>query len=141
MCIGFESLGLGLGNSKQKYLYLPEPHNDFIFAIIAEELGSIVASLIIIGFIIMLYRILKIAREAETLPGSLLAYGTFSLMIAHLLINLLGVLAIIPITGVPLPFLSNGGSFNLNLIVLLFMTERVSIESKNIKLKREIERL
>ena len=133
--------GVGLGNSTQKFLYLPEAYTDFIFPIISEELGSIAASLIIVGFIIMLYRILKIAREAETLTGSLLAYGTYSLIVAHLLINLLGVLAIIPITGVPLPFLSNGGSFALNLIILLFITERVCIESKAVKLKREINNI
>ena len=133
--------GVGLGNSTQKYLYLPEAYTDFIFPIVVEELGSIVSSLIIIGFLIMLYRILKIARESETLTGSLLAYGTFSLIVAHLLINLLGVMAIIPLTGVPLPFLSNGGSFALNLIILLFITERVCIENKNRKLRREIENL
>lgn len=133
--------GAGLGNSKQKYLYLPEAYTDFIFPIIVEELGSIVSSIIIIGFLIMLYRILKIARESETLTGSLLAYGTFSLITAHLLINLLGVMAIIPLTGVPLPFLSSGGSFMLNLIILLFITERVCIESKNKKLQREIDSL
>ena len=134
-------LGAGLGNSKQKYLYLPEAYSDFIFPIVVEELGGIVASLIIVGFVVMLFRILKIAREAETLTGSLLAYGTFSLITAHLLINLLGVLAIIPLTGVPLPFLSSGGSFALNLIILLFITERVCIESKTRKLKREIANL
>jgi len=133
--------GVGLGNSTQKYLYLPEAYTDFIFPIIVEELGAIIASLIIIGFLIMLYRILKIAKTAETLSGSMIAYGTFAFITAHLLINLLGILAIIPLTGVPLPFLSNGGSFNLNLIVLLFMTERVCIESKAIKLKKEIDNL
>ena len=133
--------GVGLGNSTQKYLYLPEAYTDFIFPIIVEELGSIIASIIIIGFLLMLYRILMIARKAETLSGSLIAYGTFAFITSHLLINLLGVLAIIPLTGVPLPFLSHGGSFNLNLIILLFMTERVCIESKRIKLKKEIERL
>ncbi|MBQ3021311.1 MAG: FtsW/RodA/SpoVE family cell cycle protein [Bacilli bacterium] len=134
-------LGSGLGNSTQKFLYLPEAFTDFIFPIIVEELGSIAGAFIIIGFLIMLYRILKIARNAETLTGSLLAFGTFSLIVTHLLINLLGVLAIIPITGVPLPFLSSGGSFLLNIIILLFITERVSIESKNTKLKREIANL
>ncbi len=147
VCNGFIAMnngglfGAGLGNSKQKYLYLPEAYSDFIFPIVVEELGGIVASLIIIGFVVMLFRILKIAREAETLTGSLLAYGTFSLITAHLLINLLGVLAIIPLTGVPLPFLSSGGSFALNLIILLFITERVCIESKSRKLKREIANL
>lgn len=147
VCNGFIAMnngglfGAGLGNSKQKYLYLPESYTDFIFPIVVEELGGIVACLIIIGFVVILYRILKIAREAETLTGSLLAYGTFSLITAHLLINLLGVLAIIPLTGVPLPFLSSGGSFALNLIILLFITERVCIENKTKKLKREIDSL
>lgn len=147
VCNGFIAMnngglfGAGLGNSKQKYLYLPEAYTDFIFPIVVEELGGIVACLIIIGFVVMLYRILKIAREAETLTGSLLAYGSFSLITAHLLINLLGVLAIIPLTGVPLPFLSSGGSFALNLIILLFITERVCIENKTKKLKREIDSL
>lgn len=133
--------GVGLGNSTQKYLYLPEAYTDFIFPIIVEELGSIVGSLVIIGFLIMLYRILRIARTSEELSESMIAYGTFALIIAHLLINLLGVLAIIPLTGVPLPFLSNGGSFIFNVIILLFMTERVCIESKNRKLRREIDSL
>ena len=133
--------GLGLGNSKQKYLYLPEAYTDFIFPIVVEELGSIVASFIIIGYLIMMFRILRIAKSSETLTDSLLAYGTFSLILIHLLINLLGVMAIIPLTGVPLPFLSNGGSFAFNLIILLFITLRVSIENKNLKLKKEISRL
>ena len=133
--------GLGLGNSKQKYLYLPEAYTDFIFPIIVEELGSIASSVIILGFLLMLYRILKIARQAETLSDSLLAYGTGALILSHLLINLLGVTAIIPLTGVPLPFLSNGGSFAFNLIILMFIVLRVSIESKNIKLKKEINRI
>ena len=89
----------------------------------------------------MLFRILKIGKNAETLTGSLIAYGTFALIASHLLINLLGVLAIIPLTGVPLPFLSSGGSFLMNLIILLFITERVCIDSKKRKLKREIESL
>lgn len=147
VCNGFIAInngglfGVGLGNSTQKYLYLPEAYTDFIFPIISEELGSIVASLIIIGFIIILYRILRIARNADTLSGSMIAYGVFGLILAHLLINLLGVLAIIPLTGVPLPFLSNGGSFNFNLIILLFIVERVQIDSNDSKLRRAINNL
>ncbi len=147
VCNGFIAInngglfGVGLGNSKQKYLYLPEAYTDFIFPIVVEELGSVAASIILIGFLIMLYLILKIARNSETLVGSLIAYGTFSLILAHLLVNLLGVLAIIPLTGVPLPFLSSGGSFAFNLIILMFMTLRVSAENKNIKLRNEIRNL
>lgn len=147
VCNGFIAInngglfGVGLGNSKQKYLYLPEAYTDFIFPIVVEELGSVASSIILIGFLIMLYLILKIARNSETLVGSLIAYGTFSLILAHLLVNLLGVLAIIPLTGVPLPFLSSGGSFAFNLIILMFMTLRVSAENKNIKLRDEIRNL
>ena len=133
--------GLGLGNSKQKYMYLPEAYTDFIFPIIVEELGSIGASIIVVGFLIILYRILKISKQTETLSDSLLAFGTFSLILAHLLVNLLGVTAIIPLTGVPLPFLSNGGSFAFNLIILMFIVLRISIDNKNNKLKKEINRL
>ena len=133
--------GLGLGNSKQKYMYLPEAYTDFIFPIVVEELGSVGASIIIIGFLIILYRILKISKQTETLSDSLLAFGTFSLILAHLLVNLLGVTAIIPLTGVPLPFLSNGGSFAFNLIILMFIVLRISIDNKNNKLKKEINRL
>ena len=133
--------GLGLGNSKQKHLYLPEAYTDFIFPIIVEELGSIGGSIIILGFIYMLYRLLKIAKQSTNITNSLLAYGTFSLILTHLLVNLLGVMAIIPLTGVPLPFLSNGGSFAMNIIVLIFIVLRVSIDNKEQLLKKEINRL
>ena len=133
--------GLGLGNSKQKYLYLPEAYTDFIFPIIVEELGSIFGAVIILGFIIMLYRILKIAKQSSNLSNSILAYGTLSLIVTHLLVNLLGVMAIIPLTGVPLPFLSNGGSFAINIIILMFIVLRVSIDNKEENLKNEINRL
>ena len=133
--------GLGLGNSTQKYLYLPEAHTDFIFAIVLEELGAIGGLLVIIGYIIILLRILNIAKHAEFLCGSIIAYGTFSLLILHIFINLMGILGLIPLTGVPLPFLSYGGSFNLVVILLLFLVQRVVIESKNIKRKRELQNM
>ena len=130
--------GTGLGNSTQKYLYLPEAHTDFIFSIIVEELGLVVGIVVILGYMIMLYRILKIAKQSVTLRGAILSYGTFALILLHLLINLLGSLAVIPLTGVPLPLLSYGGSFTINIIILLFMVQRVSIESKIAKEKRDL---
>lgn len=130
--------GVGLGNSSQKYLYLPESHTDFIFPIIVEEWGAIVGVLLIIGYIIMLYRIFKIARQAENLRLSILAYGVFLYLLFHILINLLGILALIPLTGVPLPFLSYGGSFTVNVVLMLFIVQKVNIENKTIKTKREM---
>ena len=122
--------GVGLGKSTQKYLYLPEAHTDFIFAIIIEELGVIIGGIILIVYILILYRILVIARNAVTLRGSILAFGTFAYILIHIVVNLGGLLALIPLTGVPLPFLSYGGSFMLNLIILLALTQRVAIENK-----------
>ena len=147
VCNGFIAInngglfGVGLGNSTQKYLYLPESHTDFIFPIIVEELGLVTGILIILGYVYMLYRILKIAKESENLRCSVIAYGTFWLLTLHILINLLGVLALIPLTGVPLPLLSYGGSFTVNVILMLFLVQRVNIENKINKTKREIKAL
>ena len=144
VCNGFIAIhngglfGVGLGNSSQKYLYLPESHTDFIFPIIVEELGVLVGILLIVGYMIMLWRILKIARQAENLRLSILAYGVFLYLLFHILINLLGILALIPLTGVPLPLLSYGGSFTMNVVIMLFVVQRVNIENKTIKTKREM---
>lgn len=144
VCNGFIAMhngglfGVGLGNSTQKYLYLPEAHTDFIFAIIVEELGLIVGILLIIGYIFMLYRILKIAKNSPTLRGAILAYGTFTLILLHLLINFLGILAVIPLTGVPVPLLSYGGSFTINILIMLFVVQRVAIENNIAKSKQEM---
>ncbi len=133
--------GVGLGNSSQKYLYLPEAHTDFIFPILVEELGLLVGILIIIGYAYILYRILKIAKEADSIRNAIICYGTFIYILLHLLINFMGILALIPLTGVPLPFLSYGGSFNMNVILVLFVVERVAIENKQNAEKREMARL
>lgn len=147
VCNGFIAInngglfGVGLGNSRQKYLYLPESHTDFIFPIIVEELGLATGILIILGYAYILARILKIAKSSENLRCSILAYGTFWYFTLHILVNLLGVLALIPLTGVPLPFLSYGGSFTVNAIIMVFVVERVNIENKINKTKREIKAL
>lgn len=123
-------LGAGLSKSTQKYLYLPEAHTDFIFPIIVEELGLIGGSLILVLQILVLYRILVIAKHAKNLRGSIIAIGTFAYILSHIIVNIGGLLALIPLTGVPLPFMSYGGSFMLNLIILISLTQRVAIESK-----------
>ena len=144
VCNGFIALhngglfGVGLGNSSQKYLYLPEAHTDFIFPILVEELGLLVGALVIIGYVYLLYRILKIAKAADSIRNALICYGTFIYILLHLLINFMGILALIPLTGVPLPFLSYGGSFNMNIILILFVVERISIENKQNAEKREL---
>lgn len=134
-------LGVGLGQSTQKYLYLPESHTDFIFPIICEELGALVGAAIIIGYGLFLYKLFRIAKEADNLRTSILAYGTFWYFACHILINILGVLALIPLTGVPLPFLSYGGSYTMNAIAMIFVVQRVAIENKKNKLSREIAQI
>ncbi|HIR74362.1 TPA: FtsW/RodA/SpoVE family cell cycle protein [Candidatus Ventrenecus avicola] len=130
--------GVGLGNSSQKYLYLPEAHTDFIFPILVEELGLLVGVFVICGYAYMLYRIIKIAKNADCIRNSIICYGTFVYLLLHLLINLMGTLALIPLTGVPLPFLSYGGSFNLNVIAMLFVVQRIAVENKQNAEKRAL---
>ena len=133
--------GVGLGNSTQKYLYLPEAHTDFIFPILVEELGLIVGILIIIGYAYMLYRILKIAKKADSIRNTMICYGTFLYLLMHLIVNLMGSLALIPLTGVPLPFLSYGGSFNMNVIFMIFIVQRVAIENRTNEEKRALSEI
>ena len=132
-------LGVGLGNSSQKYLYLPEAHTDFIFPILVEELGLLVGILVLIGYILILYRILKIAKTCDNTRNFIICYGTFIYILLHLVINLAGSLALIPLTGVPLPFLSYGGSYNMNIILLCFVLQRIAIENKINEEKRQIK--
>ncbi|QAA32032.1 stage V sporulation protein E [Clostridium manihotivorum] len=102
--------GLGIGQSRQKTLYMPEPHNDFIFAIIGEELGLIGCALIIILFIIFVFRGIRIAMGAKDAFGTLLATGITSIVAVQAIINIAVVTGSMPVTGVPLPFISYGGS-------------------------------
>jgi cell division protein FtsW len=102
--------GVGLGNSIQKMAYLPEAHTDFIFSIIAEELGFIGAGLLIVLFAIYVIRGVRIALQAKDLFGMLLGIGIVSLFAIQVIFNLGVATALLPVTGVPLPFISYGGS-------------------------------
>lgn len=137
-------LGVGLGKSTQKFLYLPESHTDFIFAILVEELGLITGLFVLFLYIFLLYRILYIAKGTTNLRNSIIAYGTFWLFAFHIIINLTGMLALLPLTGVPLPLLSYGGSSTLNFVILLFIVERISYENvqdaENSLKKKEIHK-
>jgi cell division protein FtsW len=108
--------GVGLGESKQKYLYIPEPHNDFIFAILAEELGFSGCLLVIALFGIFIWRGIVIAMKAPDVFGSLMAIGITTLVGAQAIINIAVVTASIPTTGMALPFFSYGGTALLILL-------------------------
>ncbi len=98
--------GVGLGDSKQKYLYIPEPHNDFIFSILAEELGFIGCTVVLILFAIFIWRGILIAMKAPDMFGSLLAIGITALVAIQVIINVAVVTSSMPVTGMPLPFFS-----------------------------------
>ena len=121
--------GKGIGESTQKYLYLPESHTDFIFPIIVEEWGVIVGIVILFLYMFMLYRILGIAKKATELGNAIIAYGVFAYLLFHITINLMGVINIGPLTGVPLPFLSYGGSYTITLIFAMGLVQRVHYET------------
>lgn len=102
--------GVGLGRSREKFLYLPEPHTDFIFAILGEELGLIGTVTVIVLFFLFAWRGLKVAIAAPDIFGSILAAGLTSMIIVQALMNIAVVTASMPVTGIPLPFVSFGGS-------------------------------
>jgi cell division protein FtsW len=129
-------LGKGLGNSTQKYLYLPEAYTDFIFAIVMEELGLVVSIIILILYFIVLWRIYLIAKQSCTDQGAITCYGIFLFILFHIIVNLGGLFGLIPLTGVPLPFLSYGGSFTMCLIVALTIVQRINYETKDALLKK-----
>ena len=98
--------GVGLGDSKQKYLYIPEPHNDFIFSILAEELGFVGCAVVLILFAVFIWRGVLIAMKAPDMFGSLIAIGITSLVAIQVIINVAVVTSSMPATGMPLPFFS-----------------------------------
>lgn len=102
--------GLGFGNSIQKYFYLPEPHNDFIFAIIAEELGFIGGVGLLLLFISLMWRGIVIAIHAPDSFSALVATGIVAMLMIQVSINISVVIGLIPVTGITLPFISYGGS-------------------------------
>lgn len=108
--------GLGLGQSRQKFFYLPEPQTDFIFAIVAEELGFIGGSFVLVLFALLFWRGLRIALYAPDLYGTFLATGIISMIAIQVIINIGVVIGLLPVTGITLPFFSYGGS-SLTLIL------------------------
>ena len=120
-------MGVGLGNSLQKYAYLPENATDSIFAIIAEELGFVGAVGIIGVFLLIIFRGFSISKNAKDMFGKLLAAGITTFLAAQVFINLAAQTALLPLTGIPLPFISHGGTaliMNLTSIGILLNIKR-----------------
>lgn len=123
--------GVGLGRSRQKCYYIPEPHTDFIFSIIGEELGLIGCVVIISLFIVLIWRGIVTAMKAKDIYGTILATGITSVIAVQAIINIAVVTGSMPVTGVPLPFISYGGSsllFNMAAVGVLLNISRQSRE-------------
>jgi len=119
-------LGKGLGNSVQKLGFIPESHNDMIFSVICEELGLVGAIAIILLFLMLLWRLFVIAVNAPDLFGSLIAVGVMAHIAVQVIINVAVVTNTIPSTGIPLPFISYGGSSLMALLVEMGIALSVS---------------
>ena len=121
--------GTGIGESVQKYLYLPASHTDFIFPIVVEELGVLAGVVIIICYAALIYFVFEVATNTTNLQNSIICYGIAIYFMLHVFVNLGGVLGVIPLTGVPLPFLSYGGSFCITIICSFAIVQRINIEN------------
>lgn len=121
--------GRGFGASRQKYLILPEAHTDSIFAIIGEEFGFIGASVFVIALAMLVYLLYRVYDTAKDPFGKLLAGGIFVFFALQAIVNLGGMVALMPLTGVPLPFISYGGSHILISFVLIGIAMNVVRQS------------
>lgn len=122
--------GLGLGHSRQKFNYLPEPVGDSIFAVIGEELGMLGAMALIVIFLLLFFRGIKIAKNAPDDFGKLIGIGISSWIILQTFINISAITSLIPLTGVPLPFISYGGTSLVFLLAGMGILLNISKQAK-----------
>lgn len=135
-----EIWGKGLGRGSQSQLnFLPEKHTDFIFAVIAEEMGFIGVLLVLGLFGIIFYRFFYIIKESQDNFGKLLVLGTAFTLMFHIVVNAGMNMGIMPVTGIPLPFVSYGGSSLISMLIMLGLTQSVYIKGKIYKFKKEEE--
>jgi cell division protein FtsW len=128
--------GLGLGESKQKYLYLPAPSTDFIFAIIGEEWGLVGTLVVVSLFVVVAYQGYRIAITAPDTFSGLLACGITTWLVVQALVNMMVVTALLPVTGIPLPFISAGGSaltINLAAVGILLSISRETSQTGSLR--------
>ena len=118
--------GLGYNNSMQKHFFLPEPQNDFIFAIVCEEFGLIGGGLLIVGFFFLIIKILKIAISVDDNYLKLLAMGISISLFVQVFINIGVVIGLLPVTGITLPIISYGGSSLVLTLMFLGLALNIS---------------
>ena len=122
--------GRGIGQSRQKFMYLPEVWGDSIFPIIAEEVGFVFSSLLVLLYLFIFYHGLLIARAAPDLYGSSLAVGIVAWLSVQTFLNIGGMINLIPMTGVPLPFISAGGSAILSNLIAMGILVNISKQTR-----------
>ncbi|MFL2485595.1 MAG: FtsW/RodA/SpoVE family cell cycle protein [Candidatus Neomarinimicrobiota bacterium] len=128
--------GMGIGESIQKHSYLPETHTDFIFAVIGEELGFIITSIFMLAYIIIWLRAIQISKKSNDIFGIILSVG-FGLSITfYALINIGVAINILPVTGVPLPFVSYGGSSLIINLLMVGILLNISKAQRKFKVKK-----
>lgn len=125
--------GVGLGNSRQKYLYVPEPQNDFIFSIVCEELGFVGAVIVVLLFVLLLVRGLAIALRAPDKFGALLTVGFVVQVVLQAALNMAVVTNTIPNTGISLPFFSSGGTSLMMLLGEMGIVLSISRQASQLK--------
>jgi len=130
-------VGLGLGNSVQKYYYLPEAHTDFIFAIIGEELGLLGTMLVVILFILFMFFGIRVCFKTKDYFGKVVAVGLTSIIVVPAIINIFVVVGLAPVTGLALPFISYGGSSLL--VSMISVGILLNISRHGAKLKKDSE--
>ncbi len=123
--------GRGLGESRQKFMYLPEVWSDSIFAVVAEEIGFVGSIFLLFLYFYLFYRGWKIAKMAPDLYGRILAIGTVSWIIIQTILNVGGIMNFIPMTGVPLPFVSSGGSSLLSALIGIGILLNISRQTRS----------
>jgi cell division protein FtsW len=124
--------GRGLGQSREKFMYLPEVWCDSIFAVMAEEIGFIFSSLVILLYFYLFYRGYLISQRAPDLYGRILAIGIVSWVMVQMILNVGGIMNFIPMTGVPLPFVSSGGSALMALLSAMGILVNISRQTREV---------
>ena len=128
--------GMGIGESIQKYSYLPETHTDFIFAIIGEELGFIAGSLLMLMYYIIFFRAVQISKRSNDIFGIMLSIGFGLSITIYAFINIGVVIGLVPVTGVPLPFISYGGSSLITNLMMIAILLNISKAQRKLNVKR-----
>jgi len=127
--------GLGLGKSRQKFQYLPEVAGDSIFAVVSEELGFLVSAALILAFLYLIYRGLKIAEQAADPFSRYAAVGITTWIGFQAVLNISAMVGLMPLTGVPLPFVSHGGTAMLANLAAVGVLASISSEHKHLRRK------